>query len=420
MKITLRSMPFAPLTSLALWVALGKADAGQPVDIPVATLEALRYHDASNLFWGLNQLCGLALPLILLLSGWGVRLYEFVVRLAGKRSFVSLIAFATIYFVLDRLIRLPVAYLWDRAYAQATGAQEQALLAWLLLQASGWPLPLFALVPVVVFGYWLIAKSPRWWWLWASVATSLLVLAVLLAEPFTQRYEPLGDSPLEQRIAALAARSGIARAAIVIEHCDPPAACPPGRVIGLGPTRLMLLNDALLVRNPPAWTLQTVAHEAKHFARDDNLKALVLLSVLAVAALALLNFAGHAILARWSARLRIAQLAHPASLPLVLVLLGAVYLIVLPPVNAFRQQVELEADRFALELTRDNAAQAQMLASWALDQGRVVEWSHFFQLFRASHPSDASRIRLSNSYHPWLDGKPLVYADDFTAPPPGR
>jgi Zn-dependent protease with chaperone function len=276
-------------------------------------------------------------------------------------------------------------------------------------------LPIVGLTLVAMFVYWLIGKSQRRWWLWASAAVSIVVLAFLLAEPFTQSYKPLGSSPLEQRIAELAARTGVPQSAIVIEHCDPASSCPPGRVIGMGPTRLMLLNDALLAQNPESWTLQTVAHETKHFVKDDNIKAFFLLSGLAFGALWFVNFMGRAIVARWSGGVGFAELAHPASLPLAVLLFSTFYLMVLPPVNAFRQHVEFEADRYALELTRDNLAQAQMLASWASGKGRVTEWSSFFKLFRASHPSDTTRIQFSNTYHPWLEGKPLVYVRDFAS-----
>jgi STE24 endopeptidase len=92
---------------------------------------------------------------------------------------------------------------------------------------------------------------------------------------------------------------------------------------------------------------------------------------------------------------------------------NAFYLVALPPVNAFRQHVELEADRFALELNRNNETQSQMIASWAGQKGNVSEWNTFFKFFRASHPSLATRITLSNNYQPWKDGKPLVYERDF-------
>ncbi len=384
------------------------------VEIPASSAKALEYHSASNWFWGLNQAAGLVLPLLLLATGWGANLYHFAARISGQRRVVTIASFAASYFLLDRLFRLPIRYLWDRAYERVSGAASQAVIPWLADQVSGWVVPIAGLTLVAMLAYWLIAKSPRRWWLWASAAASIVVLTFLLVEPFTQSYKPLGSSPLEQRITELAARTGVPQSAIVIEHCEPAAACAPGRVIGMGPTRLMLLNDTQLAQSPESWTLQTVAHEAKHFAKDDNIKAFLLLSGLAVAALWLVHLAAGAISPRWSGRAGLSALAHPTSLPLAVLLLSAFHLVVLPPVNAFRQHVELEADRFALELTRDNVAPAQFLASWASDKNRVTEWSTFFRLFRASHPSHATRINFFNTYHPWQEGKPLVYARDFT------
>jgi Zn-dependent protease with chaperone function len=414
MRNTLRFAAFTLLSGVSLLLMFATASAGELVDIPASTTRALEYHSASNWFWGLNQAAGLALPLLLLATGWGARLYNFAARVCGHRRAVSLAAFAAMFFLLDRLVRLPVRYLWDRAYEQLSGTPGQALIPWLAGQASGWVLPIVGLTLVAIFGYWLMGKSPRRWWLWASAAVSILVLTFLLVEPFTQSYKPLGSSPLEQRIVELAARTGVPQSAIVIEHCEPASQCAPGRVIGMGPTRLMLLNDAQLAQSPESWTLQTVAHEAKHFTKDDNIKAFLLLSGLALAGLWLVHVAASAMVSRWSGRAGFSEIAHPMSLPLVVLLLSAFYLAVLPPVNAFRQHVELEADRFALELTRDNVAPAQFLACWASDKSRVTEWSTFFRLFRASHPSYATRINFFNTYHPWLDGKPLVYARDFT------
>ncbi len=37
----------------------------------------------------------------------------------------------------------------------------------------------------------------------------------------------------------------------------------------------------------------------------------------------------------------------------------------------------------------------------------------FYQLCRASHPSLAERITFCNTYHPWREGRPLRYADQF-------
>ena len=389
------------------------ANAVGSVAIPADSAKSIQYHNTSNWFWLINQGLALLLALVLVLTRWGAGLHQLVSEFFTRRRIVSVAVFALLYFLLDRLVRLPIAFLWDRAYNEASSVPNRDFVPWLGDYVSGWLVPISGLTLVVIVAYWLISKSARHWWLWASAAVSIVVLALLLAEPYTQTYKPLGNAPLDQRIAELAARTGIPRSAVVVENCAPAASCPPGRVIGLGPTRLMLLNDALLAQNPESWTLQIVAHEAKHFVKDDNIKAFILLSALAFAALGLAHVAGHFIVARWPRLIGFSEFSSPASLPLVVVLLSAFYVIALPPVNAFRQQVELEADRFALELTRENQVQGQMLASSVGAVGRVAEWSTFFGLFRATHPSVAERVRLSNSYHPWQEGKPLKYADEF-------
>jgi STE24 endopeptidase len=390
-------MAFA-LTFVGALAMVCDANAAEGIAIPATSREALEYHHSSNWFWALSWVCGLALPALLVATGWGARLYSFGLRITRQRKSLSVALFAAIYFLFERLVRLPVRFLWDRAYERFSGVQSQATGYWISEQVSGWLLPGLALAALAVILYWLIAKSPRRWWLWTSAVASLLILTFLLAEPFTQTNKPLGDSLLGKRIVELAAQVNIQPDRIVVEHCDPASSCPPGRVIGMGPTRLMLLNDTLMSKNPEPWTLLTAAHEAKHFVKDDNIKALFLLSGLAVLGLWLVHFIGSWLVARTSRYIGFSDLKHPASLPLVILLFSAFYLIVLPPVNAFRQQVELDADRFALELLHDNVSQGEMVASWATDKRRVTELSTFYKLFRASHPSDGARIRLANAY----------------------
>ena len=79
-------------------------------------------------------------------------------------------------------------------------------------------------------------------------------------------------------------------------------------------------------------------------------------------------------------------------------LLTATWLVLQPPLNLWRQHVELEADRFALRTTGDATAQAAMMAHFAKQPGRLPDPSRFYQLFRDGHPSDAQRVRLADDF----------------------
>lgn len=381
--------------------------------IPEASSVALEYHAASNGFWAADKAVGLALPALLLLTGLGARWYARLSRRSGDREWLAIAAFAAMYFALDRFLRSIVGYFWDTAYSTVSQGPSPAMPDWALGKFGEAVPVVLAMTIAVMIGHAVLVRSPRRAWVWSGAMASLLFVGALLAEPYTQDYAPLGTSPVETRLAQAGATVGIPRDRIVVQACEPADACPPGRVIGVGPTRLMLMNASLLHTDPPDWTLQVFAHEAKHFVKDDNIKAVLLLVFLSFLFAWSIHRLGDGISERWGHRFGTAGLSAPPSLTLIVLLFGLIQLAILPPVNAFRQWVELEADRFALEMTRQNAVQGAMLAEHASGRFVVPGSSAFAKRFRNSHPSDAERIRLSNEYRPWAEGKPLRYADDF-------
>jgi len=81
-----------------------------------------------------------------------------------------------------------------------------------------------------------------------------------------------------------------------------------------------------------------------------------------------------------------------------------------PFFNLFARHIEIEADRFGLELTHENQATAMMFAKDA-QSDLPPEWDAFFLTFRATHPSAGERICFANTYKPWEQGVPLAYGD---------
>jgi Zn-dependent protease with chaperone function len=92
-------------------------------------------------------------------------------------------------------------------------------------------------------------------------------------------------------------------------------------------------------------------------------------------------------------------------------LLTFFWIAILPFFNLFARHIELEADRFGLELTHQNH-EAAMVFVRDVQSGYVApEWDTFFLIFQANHPSVAQRIEFANTYKPWEQGKPLVYGN---------
>jgi hypothetical protein len=380
------------------------------IAVPEASPVALGYHAASNAFWAADKSVGLVLPAVLLLTGWGARWYAAIALRCKGRKRLPVLLFALGYFALDRGMRAIVDFAWASAYNRASRLPGPVLSEWMpgkLAESMTWML---AASLATMIGYRVLARAPHRAWLGFAAVASLLFASALLIEPLTQSYASLGTSPVEARLAEAGRRVGIPRDRIVLQACVSADACPPGRVIGVGPTRLMVLNAASLRVDPEAWTQQTFAHEAKHFVVDDNIKAVLLLVCLSCLFAGSIHAIGGALASRCGARCGFSSLVEPASLPLIALLFCALQLAVLPPLNAYRQHVEREADRFALEMTRRNDVQGEMLAAHARGPLAVPESSRFAKWFRNSHPSDAERIRLANTYRPWAEGRSLRYA----------
>jgi Zn-dependent protease with chaperone function len=113
------------------------------------------------------------------------------------------------------------------------------------------------------------------------------------------------------------------------------------------------------------------------------------------------------------ARTGLDRLADVATLPLLL-LVGKVFVLSTLPIGlAISRHQEFEADRFALEITRDNHACASAFVKLQVNNLSHPRPGPFYQLWRASHPSLGERIDFSNAYRPWITGDEGRYEHYF-------
>jgi len=366
------------------------------VAVPQATAAALATVRQHEIFWALNQLAALALPAALLFAGLGARLRGLCARLTGGRRTLTLILFAALYLTLAAVVAGGIDCARDR---------PQDIAPWLIGEAA----PLLARIAAAALFLWipyaLMRRFPRAWWALSAaalvpVAFLALVALPVLVDPLTAHYEPLKDKRLAAEIAGLAVRCGVTDIPVFVGGDDT-------TVVGLGPTKRIFLEDDIATAETQEQITGTVSHELKHYVMGDNYKALAIIAAFLFAGLWLVDRLGRAAIRRW--RFGFDDLSDPASLPLIVLVLSALWLVILPAFNAYDRSIEHEADRFGLELTHTGHANAALYAGWA--KTYPAEYDTFAYLFRATHPSIGDRIRFANTYRPWETGAPLVYGD---------
>ena len=415
-----RFLPDFPMSSrLFRWLAAAAAFAcmtaiAEPVVVPEPTLAAQALGNELDLYWIAGKLLALAIPLLLLFSGWGAALSARCLRLVRGRRTPAIALFAAVVAAVTVLFNLPLDYARHYVLPHALGWSHEALSAWLAEQLVQAAVLIVVAAAFVWIPYAVLLRSPRRWWAWSTIALVPIVLFALVVkpiwvDPLTHAYKPLRDAPLAHEIAEIAARCGVHDIPIVVGGDDT-------SVVGLGPTNRIVLQEDLTKRESEAQIRFTIGHELKHYVMGDNWKALAIICALLLCGFWATHQFGSLAISRWHRRFGFDRLSDPASLPLLVFCLTFLWLAATPAFMAFSRHIELEADQFGLEVTHENEAAAAMFASWITPADTLADPGWFEQTFLSNHPSIGERIRNAQTHRPWADGTSAKFSGQCVAP----
>jgi Zn-dependent protease with chaperone function len=240
-----------------------------------------------------------------------------------------------------------------------------------------------------------------------------LIVVPLWIAPLFDEYGPMRDRALEARIDRLAALAGIPDSRIYEVRKSDETRQVNAYVTGVGGTKRIVLWDTLVDRMAPDEVLFVMGHEMGHFVLRHTLTIIVGATLLVTLSLYVVHRVAAWLIARFRRRFGFDRLEDVASLPLLQLVGGLVIFVASPAALAFSRWEEHEADRFGLEITRDNAAAARAFVRLHDENLAVPRTGTLYRLWRGSHPDLADRIEFSNRYRPWARGEPLRYGDRF-------
>lgn len=397
-------------------VATRMADKG-PVAVPEPSAKAVRYYRTGVGFWLLGIAWGIAIPVALLFSGFSARIRNLAQRIGRKWFFtvaLYLVLFALVSFVID----LPLAYYEGFVREHAYGLSNQTFSKWMgdALKGLGVRIVLSVLFGWVPFLF--LKKSPRRWWLYTSLmAVPFLCFVMLVAPiwiaPLFNKFGPMQDKALEAQILSLASRAGIEGGRVFEVNKSVDTKAVNAYVNGLGGTKRIVLWDTIIQTLTPGELLTVMGHEMGHYALDHVAKSIALASVMILLTLYLAHRFADGMVRRYCGRFGFDRLSDVASLPLLMLLANLASLFLGPVLLGYSRQNEHEADRFALEITRDNHDLATAFVKLQKENLSVPRPSPIVVFFRSSHPSLGDRIDFANTYRPWERGEPLRYGSLF-------
>jgi len=223
-----------------------------------------------------------------------------------------------------------------------------------------------------------------------------VVIVPVLVDPVFNKFVPLQNQVLKQKLLDEAGRAGIEGARVFQVDKSRQTKEMNAYVTGLGPTKRIVLWDTLLQKMDEDEILAVMAHEMGHYVLHHLWKGLAWGLLIAFPALFVLQK-----IYEWGLPRVGGAAGDPVTLPWLLLIFSIGSFLGAPIENGISRHIEHEADKFGLELTHLNEPMAASFVRFAEDSKVNPNPSPFIEFWRYSHPSLSKRITFAMNYKPW-------------------
>ncbi len=388
-----------------------------PVPVPEPDDKAMRYYRSGNVLWFVNVIWGILIPALFLFTGFSARIRDWS-QAIGRRWFFVVGVYVIIFLVINFVLDFPLDYYQSFVRQHAYDLSNQTFGKWF---GDALKSLMVGIVMGVVFlwiPYLLLKKSPRRWWLYSSLAAIPFIFFTLLIspiwiDPLFNDFGPMQDTALESKILGLAERAGIEGGRVYEVEKSVDTEAVNAYVSGFLGTKRIVLWDTIIEKLEEDELLFVMGHEMGHYVLYHVVKGIFFFSLLILVVLYLIHRTAGLLIERYKERFGFDRLSDIASLPLLILLFTVFWLIVQPVAFGFTRYMEHEADRFGLEITRDNHNAATAFVKLQAENLSNPRPGPLYKLWRATHPPLGERIDFSNTYMPWETGQPLKYEHLF-------
>jgi STE24 endopeptidase len=212
-------------------------------------------------------------------------------------------------------------------------------------------------------GLWIIQKSPNFWWFWIwcfflLFGIFIMYISPYVIEPLFNKFTSLGNSGLEDGVRNLMQKVGIKVSKVLKMDASKRTKHTNAYFTGIGKVKRIVLFDTLLEKMENSEILSVLAHEIGHWKKKHILKRIIVTESITLIAI----YISFRIL-QTDFLINLFDIKDSTFFAKIIVLGFLGYIISFPfsPVfNYFSRRQEIEADRFAYELTGTGDARSMV------------------------------------------------------------
>jgi STE24 endopeptidase len=324
-----------------------------------------------------------------------------VARLAGLGTGDFVLQMLVVTVVLLAVSALDLPFSWYRQFRieQKFGFNRMTLGLWIADLAKSLVLTALLGLPLLAAVLWLMGSAGDLWWLhawllWVAFNALVLVLYPTLIAPLFNKFEPLKDGRLAERITALLARTGFSSKGVFVMDGSRRSAHGNAYFTGLGRAKRIVFFDTLVERLQPSEIEAVLAHELGHFKLKHIAKRLAFSFVASLAFLALL---GWLITQPWfytglGVTPSLTGSNHGVALVLFALVLPVFTFVFAPIASLLSRRHEFEADAFAARHASAGDLVSALVKLYQ-DNASTLTPDPLHSAFYDSHPPASIRIQ---------------------------
>ena len=249
-------------------------------------------------------------------------------------------------------------------------------------------------IPLAWIVLWLMQQSGSLWWLyvwlvWMSFIFFMMWAYPAFISPIFNKFKPLEDQALKQRIEALMKKTGFSSNGIFVMDGSRRSGHGNAYFTGLGTNKRIVFYDTLIESLSPEEIEAVLAHELGHFKHGHIKKRLISTAAMSLAGLALL---GWLINQQWFFQgLGIETPSTHTALMLFMLVLPVFTFFIGPIMSRISRKHEFEADDFAAEHANADALISALVKMYE-ENAATLTPDNLYSAFHDSHPPAPIRI----------------------------
>lgn len=248
--------------------------------------------------------------------------------------------------------------------------------------------------PLIWVVLWLMHYAGDLWWVyvwlvWMTFTLLMLFIYPTWIAPLFNKFSPLDDAELRERIVNLLNRCGFTSQGIFVMDGSKRSSHGNAYFTGLGQNKRIVFFDTLLKSLQPEEIEAVLAHELGHFKRKHIQKHILTMAILTLGSLALL---GWLIQQNWFYQgLGVENVATHNALILFMLLLSVFGVYFQPLFSLMSRKHEFEADDFAATQSKPGEL-IKALVKLYEENANTLTPDPLYSAFHDSHPPAPVRI----------------------------